>query len=201
MSRPAPDDQPDPPARPPVAPTTRDEPGRGAPQPEDEDGPVADEWRRLERQRIADERREAREDAGEATREGPRRGWPWPFLALALAAGLVAALLVNARPPAEVVLQVAGPRERDDAERILSESPLNVTPLPTAAGGDRREVALRISGPAADVRKVLDRLAGLGSLSKEIPSTGVGKRTITIRIRDEATVDRDEPAPAEAEPP
>jgi len=198
MSHPDPDDRPEPPALPPVAPATHDEAGRGAPQPLDDDGAVADEWRRLERRRIADERREAREDAGDRTRARSRRSWPWPFLALALAAGVLAALLVNTRPPPEVVLQVAGPRERADAERILSESPLNVMPLP-ATGGDG--IALRISGPVGDVRKVLDRLAGLGSLSTDIPPTGLGKRTLTIRIRDGAAGGRDEASPGKPEPP
>lgn len=51
------------------------------------------EWRKIEAERIAEEREEAREDVPEA--EPPPRRWPWGALAAALAAGLILAIAIN----------------------------------------------------------------------------------------------------------
>lgn len=61
---------------------------------------VDSEWRKIEAERIALEQEEAREDLLDA--EPRRRRWPWLALALAAAllAGLVAAAVVNARAKA-----------------------------------------------------------------------------------------------------
>lgn len=71
--------------------------------PDDQDDPaVQAEWRRLEAERLAEERAEAREDAQEAAHEpavpGDRR-WRVIAFAIALAAGIVTALVIN--PPRE----------------------------------------------------------------------------------------------------
>jgi len=74
------------------------------PSPEPDDPAVQAEWRRLEEERLAEERAEAREDAEEAAHEPagrrPRGTWPLIAFAIALAAGIVAALVVNRPPPA-----------------------------------------------------------------------------------------------------
>lgn len=59
-----------------------------------DDAAVELEWQRLERERIAEERDEAREDA--ITSTASRRRFPWPGLLAALAAGLIAAIILNA---------------------------------------------------------------------------------------------------------
>lgn len=51
------------------------------------------EWRKIEAERIAEEREEAREDVPEA--EPPPRRWPWGAFAAALAAGLILAIAIN----------------------------------------------------------------------------------------------------------
>lgn len=57
---------------------------------------VEQEWQRLERRRIEEERAEAQEDAALATRAPPsQRRIPWQWLALAFVAGVVAAIVIN----------------------------------------------------------------------------------------------------------
>lgn len=61
---------------------------------ETDDPAVEEEWRRLEEQRLAEERAEACEDAAEPARP-PLPRWGWLAIAGALAAGLLVAALVN----------------------------------------------------------------------------------------------------------
>jgi len=63
------------------------------PAPSDPDDAVDAEWRKLEAERIAEERDEAREDALEAAPAAKR--WPWWAFAAALAAGVILAMLIN----------------------------------------------------------------------------------------------------------
>lgn len=76
------------------------EPHQGSPQAADaatgdlDEAAVAAEWRKLEAERLAEEREEAREDADEDAPPAGRR-WPWRALAAALIAGLVLALALN----------------------------------------------------------------------------------------------------------
>lgn len=77
-----------------------------------DDAVVQMEWQRLERQRIEEERVEAEEDAAE---RAPRPRLPWPALLVALAAGLIAALVINAvlltvRPQAPPAADASGER-------------------------------------------------------------------------------------------
>ncbi|MBU6309119.1 MAG: hypothetical protein KJS77_05190 [Planctomycetes bacterium] len=51
------------------------------------------EWRKIEAERIAEEREEAREDEREAN--PPSRRWSWGAFAAALAAGLILAMALN----------------------------------------------------------------------------------------------------------
>lgn len=55
---------------------------------------VAAEWRKLEAERIAEERAEAREDAEDDTPPAGRR-WPWRAFAVALIAGGLLAVALN----------------------------------------------------------------------------------------------------------
>jgi hypothetical protein len=73
--------------------------------PGSDDAAVAAEWRRLEAERIAEEREEAHEDEVEAVAPRPHSRWPWLALAGALAAGVLVAVVLNApRPDREVAL-------------------------------------------------------------------------------------------------
>lgn len=100
-----------------------------------DDAAVESEWRRIERERIAEEVEEAREDA---IAEGPsRRRWPWLAFAAALAAGAVAALILNS-PAAISRRTVAVPPEpaaADPAEptRAVPDEP------PAAPAGPSEE--------------------------------------------------------------
>lgn len=58
------------------------------------DAEVEAEWRRIEDQRIAEERAEATEDAAEPV-PPPTSRWPWLILAAALAAGVLVTLAIN----------------------------------------------------------------------------------------------------------
>jgi hypothetical protein len=51
------------------------------------------EWRKIEAERIAEDREEAGEDVLEA--ETPPKRWPWWAFAAALAAGLIVAVAIN----------------------------------------------------------------------------------------------------------
>lgn len=74
---------------------TRQNPGVEAGEAVDPDAAAVEgEWRKLEAERIAEEREEAREDLLDAV--PARRRWPWPALAAALVAGVIAAVVINA---------------------------------------------------------------------------------------------------------
>lgn len=80
---------------------------RGQQQPDDQDDPaVQAEWQRLETERLAEERAEAREDAAEAAHQpaavGRDRGRQPLAFALALAAGIIVAILINRPRPSAV---------------------------------------------------------------------------------------------------
>lgn len=99
---------------------------RGQMQPDDQDDPaVQAEWRRLERERLAEERAEAREDADEAAHEptvvrAERRWQPLAF-AIALAAGSLAAFLVN-RPRTTVTTEESQAQAVREALKSWSDS-------------------------------------------------------------------------------
>jgi len=97
----------------------------------DDERIVAEEWREIETERLATERAEADADADLTPAEpgSPSQGKPWPWMSLAgaLAAGLVAAVLLNlpgdeakqvAMVPVEPARRVPGELEVD--ERLAS---------------------------------------------------------------------------------
>jgi len=66
----------------------------GGPAGDPDEAAVAAEWRKIEAERIAEEREEAREDADDGVPPTAAR-WPWQAFAAALVAGLVLAIALN----------------------------------------------------------------------------------------------------------
>lgn len=66
------------------------------------DAEVEAEWRRIEEQRLAEERAEATEDAADPVPPVTRAQWPWLVLVAALAAGIAATVVINRPRPAAV---------------------------------------------------------------------------------------------------
>lgn len=60
-----------------------------------DDAAVEAEWRKLEAERIEEEREEAFDDVAEALPATPPRRWPWVALATSLAAGVLVAAFLN----------------------------------------------------------------------------------------------------------
>lgn len=114
------------------------------PSTESDDPAVQAEWRRLEAERLAEERAEAREDADEAAHEpaARRARGQWPLIAfvIALVAGIIAALVVN-RPRPKTASQdspsSAASRERDvfgdDASAAASDAARRLVRVASAA--------------------------------------------------------------------
>ncbi len=131
-----------------------------------DDPAVQAEWRRLEAERLAEERAEAREDAEEATQHPgtPRneRGWQPLAFAVALVAGIVVAMLVNR------------PRQKPSAEEAQAEAVKQaLESLREAVGG----VAPDGEGPR------LRRVASTAALPAE-------RLTIRVALRNEAARER-----------
>jgi hypothetical protein len=91
----------------------------------DDDAEVEGEWRRIERERLEEEIAEARDDAAEPVDEPMRHRWPWLALAGALAAGVLAAVVIN-RPGGmadrEVALVEREQREQDKAKLAATKA-------------------------------------------------------------------------------
>ncbi len=64
------------------------------------DAEVEAEWRRIEEQRLAEERAEATEDAADPVPPPTKSRWPWLVLVAALAAGIAATIAINRPRPA-----------------------------------------------------------------------------------------------------
>jgi len=96
------------------------------PAPTDPNDAVDAEWRKLEAERIAEERNEAREDALDPVR-APKR-WPWWAFAAALAAGVILAIVINS--PAVLT--------RQDDPPPPAAHPSDHPPLGTQGGAEAR---------------------------------------------------------------
>jgi hypothetical protein len=130
----------------------------------DDDAEVEGEWRRIERERLEEEIAEARDDAAEPVDEPMRHRWPWLALAGALAAGVLAAVVIN-RPGGmadrEVALVEREQREQDKAKLAATKARRGDTDadqdtwLPEraaagdAAAADRNAAADKVTGLAA----------------------------------------------------
>lgn len=158
----------------------------------DDDAEVEAEWRRIERERLEEEIAEAREDAAEAADEPMRHRWPWLALAAALAAGVLAAVVIN-RPGGmgdrEVALVEPQQREQSETQRGAAE----------AGRGDKaaaRDTWLE-EGAAASDSRVADRTAGAHEakgLAAGAPETRDAAKRNTME-RDRAEVERQDGSP------
>jgi hypothetical protein len=168
----------------------------------DDDAEVEGEWRRIERERLEEEIAEARDDAAEPVDEPMRHRWPWLALAGALAAGVLAAVVIN-RPGGmadrEVALVAREQREQDKAKLAATKARRGDTDadqdtwLPEraaagdAAAADRNAAADKVTGLAA--------AAPAASAAAQAQGAGVGGggggkeprvRTVSYRIRTAA---------------
>lgn len=140
---------------------------RSQQQPDDPDDPaVQAEWRRLEAERLAEERAEAREDAAEAAHEpvpvrSRRHRQPLAFAA-ALVSGIVVAILVN-RPRPSAVDEEAQALAVREAMQSWTEK----------AGGDARD------GEGPRIKR--------GASSAELPSE---RLRIRVGLRDDRSRER-----------
>ena len=165
----------------------------------DDDAEVEAEWRRIERERLEEEIAEARDDAAEPVDEPMRHRWPWLALAGALAAGVLAAVVIN-RPGGmadrEVAIVAPQQREERDMKRAAAEAlqgdkaAEQDTWLPeVAATGEAGPEALaakaRLAPSAAAAAPAAAQAQGAG-----IGGGGGGKephvRSVTYRIRTAA---------------
>lgn len=173
----------------------------------DDDAEVEGEWRRIERERLEEEIAEARDDAAEPVDEPMRHRWPWLALAGALAAGVLAAVVIN-RPGGmadrEVALVAPQQREKSETKRAAAEARQGDTDaaqdtwLPEraaagdAAAADRNAAADKVRGlaAAAPAASAAAQAKGAQAAGGGIGGGGSGKephvRSVTYRIRTAA---------------
>ena len=134
-----------------------------------DDPAVQAEWRRLEAERLAEERAEAREDAEEATQQPDTRrsdrGWQPLAFAVALAAGIVVAMLVNR------------PRQKPSTEEARAEAVKQALESLREAGGG---LASNDEGPR------LRRVASTAAIPAERLTIRIAPRNDAGRERLEA---------------
>jgi hypothetical protein len=175
----------------------------------DDDAEVEGEWRRIERERLEEEIAEARDDAAEPVDEPMRHRWPWLALAGALAAGVLAAVVIN-RPGGmadrEVALVAREQREQDKAKLAATKARRGDTDadqdtwLPEraaagdAAAADRNAAADKVTGlaAAAPAASAAAQAQGAQTAGGGIGGGGGGSgkephvRSVTYRIRTAA---------------
>jgi hypothetical protein len=117
-----------------------------------DDAAIEGEWRKIEAERIAEEREEAREDL--LTPEPSRRRWPWLAFAGALAAGVIAALVLNS--PKAVSRRMAASRSPDPAAR--DATPAEPSRQAWAVPDPSEEISVIVVGPEG--RRILASLLG-----------------------------------------
>lgn len=168
----------------------------------DDDAEVEAEWRRIERERLDEEIAEARDDAAESVDEPMRHRWPWLALAGALAAGVLAAVVIN-RPGGmadrEVALVAPQQGERSETKRAAAEARQGDTDadqdtwLPERAAAGEAGAANR--NAAADKVRGLAAAAPAAPAAAQAQGAGVGGggggkeprvRTVSYRIRTAA---------------
>jgi hypothetical protein len=168
----------------------------------DDDAEVEAEWRRIERERLDEEIAEARDDAAEPVDEPMRHRWPWLALAGALAAGVLAAVVIN-RPGGmadrEVALVAPQQGERSETKRAAAEARQGDTDADQDTWLPERAAAS--DAVAANRNADADKVTGLAAAAPAAPAAaqaqgagvgggGGGKeprvRTVSYRIRTAA---------------
>jgi hypothetical protein len=168
----------------------------------DDDAEVEAEWRRIERERLDEEIAEARDDAAEPVDEPMRHRWPWLALAGALAAGVLAAVVIN-RPGGmadrEVALVAPQQGERSETKRAAAEARQGDTDADQDTWLPERAAAGEAG--AANRNADADKVTGLAAAAPAAPAAaqaqgagvgggGGGKeprvRTVSYRIRTAA---------------
>lgn len=165
-----------------------------------EDAVVEAEWRKLEAERIEEERDEARDDAVETTKAPTAPRWPWAALALSLAAGVFVAAFLNTAivrrrevametPPPAPLARAMRPAASPPAERLSkqdlpqADGPMALAQAPAPV---HREIAIVIDGPRG--RETLSRLlaeAGItGQSTDDETSGGEGVRDAGATLAD-----------------
>jgi hypothetical protein len=166
-----------------------------------DDAPIAAEWRRLEAERIAEEREEAHEDEVVAAPHQTRSRWPWLALAGALAAGVLVAVVLDfprtdrevamapapagdawaiprSRAPADAPQERAG---RDFAEEVLADKPASpAVPEPAPAAAAPPAAAKALAGkeaPAARLKEA-DKLAPADEEIEIVVNASQGKGAV-----------------------
>jgi hypothetical protein len=114
------------------------------------DPAAEDRYRRLERQRLDEERAEALEDEAALRRE-PRRAIPWPALMAALVAGSLLTALVNSlfQPPRRPLPGDNGGMSRRPAQRAYREDAAD-DPEPEVDPEEPQLVGLADADPPRD---------------------------------------------------
>ncbi len=149
-------------------------------EPGDADEAAVDgEWRKIEAERIAEERDEAREDL--LAPEPSRRRWPWLAFAGALAAGVIAAIVLNS--PKAVSRRMAASRS-DPAAR--EAPPAEPSPRAPAPADPVEEISVIVAGPEG--RRLLASLLGEAGVERpdgpdgdeQVRGAGIGEFGTTL---------------------
>ena len=157
----------------------------------DDDAAIDGEWRKIEAERIAEERDEAREDL--LAPEPSRRRWPWLAFAGALAAGVIAAVVLNS--PTAVSRRMAASRP-DPAVR--EATPAEPSPPALAPADPIEEIAVIVAGPEG--RRLLASLLDEAGVERpdspdgdeQVGGAGIGEFGTTLEDdRLEITADAD----------
>ena len=130
----------------------------------DDDAEVEAEWRRIERERLDEEIAEARDDAAEPVDEPMRHRWPWLALAGALAAGVLAAVVIN-RPGgmADREVAIVAPQQRE--KKGMKRAAVEARQDDKAAAQDTwlPDGAAASDAVAADRNAAADKVRGLAA--------------------------------------
>jgi len=153
-----------------------------SPSPSGDDAAVVTEWRKLEAERVAEERAEALENAIEPVAGQRRPPWPWLALLGALAAGVLVAVGLN--PPAsrrarDVALAPASPVVGDAGAAVQPDEGAATATVPAAAAVAEQAAAhpaedANAPGLAAEeIEVVLESPGGRAAVERLLTESGI----------------------------